>query len=139
MNFSFKRFVEEKKPDKPVNYIDALWQELGIDRNSLPEFIESGPIELEDEGVIYNQAIWQIIKPIDEHDVYVRLKLYKSKSPNFERAYVRQHDGKLVPYLGEVEGRVHLVPIKKLSEILGRGFASVAAQGGAGGGPGGII
>ncbi len=140
MNFSFRQFFEfDRSPSKPKkgNYIDGLWQELGIDRNSLPDFIESGPIELEDEGLLYNQAVWQIIKPIEDTDMYVRLKFYKSASPNFERAYVRRHDGQLMPYQGKVEGKVHLVSIQKLADILGKGWqaAAQAAAGGAGGMP----
>ena len=141
MRLGFRQFVEEeKKPEKKGNYIDGLWQELGIDRNSLPDFIESGPISLEDEGILYNQAIWQIIKPIEDTDLYVRLKFYKSNVPNFERAYVRQQDGQLKPYQGQCEGKVHLVSIQKLAEILGKGWeaAAQAASAGAGGMPGGI-
>lgn len=132
MEFSFKHFVEEKKAEKPANYIDTLWQELGVDRNSLPDFIESGPIQIDDEGLTYNQAIWQIIKPIGEKDMYARIKLYKSKSPNFERAYIKGPDGKLVPYQGEVEGKVHLITLKKLAEILGKGWQSAAGAAGGG-------
>lgn len=110
-----------------------MWQELGIDRNSLPDFIESGPIEITEEGILYNQAIWQIIKPIEENDLYVKIKFYKSKSPNFERAYVRGSDGQLRPYQGQVEGKTHIISIKKLAEILGKGWQS-AVQAAAGGG-----
>ena len=143
MDFSFKQFFElhrgphkPKKPKEPKkgNYIDGLWQELGIDRNSLPDFIESGPIEIEDEGLLYNQAIWQIVKPIEDTDLYVRIKFFKSSSPNFERAYKRRHDGQLVPYEGEVDGKIHLISIQKLAEILGKGWQA-AAQAAAGGMP----
>jgi hypothetical protein len=139
MTLSFKQFMElhrhhkhKKKPD----YIDALDQELGIDKNSLPDVFDSGPIELEDDGILFNQAIWQIIKPIEDTDNFVRIKFYKSKSPNFERAYVRKQDGTLQPYHGDIEGRVFFIPIKKLSEILGKGFQG-ALQGA--GGPGGMV
>lgn len=138
MDFSFKQFCElhkmdhskkhHPKPPKKGNYIDGLWQELGIDRNSLPDFIESGPIEIEDEGLLYNQAIWQIIKPIEETDLYVRIKFFKSASPNFERAYIRRHDGQLMPYQGECEGKLHLISIQKLADILGKGWQAAAAQ-----------
>ena len=134
MEFSFRLFVEEKKDDKPANYIDTIWQELGIDRNSLTDFIESGPIELNDEGITYSQAIWQILKPIGEKDMYARIKLYKSQTPNFERAYVKGPDGKLIPYQGEVEGKIHLITLKKLAEILGKGWQSAAAGAAGGGG-----
>jgi hypothetical protein len=133
MTLSFRQFVELEK--KSGNYIDGLWQELGIDRNALPDFIESGPIEIEDEGLLYNQAIWQILKPIDETDLYVRIKFFKTKStdPNFVRAYVRRHDGKLMPYQGKVEGRIHLISIQKLAEILGKGWQAAAQAATAGG------
>jgi hypothetical protein len=135
MTLSFRQFVELHKPKpKKANYIDGLWQELGIDRNSLPDFIESGPIEIEDEGILYNQAIWQIIKPIEDIDLYVRIKFYESKSPNFERAYIRGHDGQIKPYQGEVRGKMHLISIQKLAEILGKGWQS-AIQAPAGGAP----
>ncbi len=133
MTLGFRQFVELEK--KSGNYIDGLWQELGIDRNSLPDFIESGPIDLEDEGIRYNQAIWQILKPIDKTDLYVRIKFFKSNVPQFERAYTKRHDGQLVPYQGQCEGRIHLISIQKLAEILGKGWQTLVAQsaGGAGG------
>ncbi len=146
MNFSFKHFFElhktskdKHKPEKG-NYIDGMWQELGIDRNSLPDFIESGPIEIEEEGILYNQAIWQIIKPIEDTDMYVRIKFFKSKSPNFERAYTRGKDGQLRPYQGEIEGKTHIISIKKLASILGKGWeqTAAAAAGGGAAAPGGI-
>lgn len=135
MKFSFRQFVELHKPGhKPKpDYIDALNLELGINKNALPDVFESGPIEIEDEGIIYNQAIWQIIKPIEDSDMFVRIRFYKSKSPNFERAYIRKKDGQLAPYQGEIEGKVHLISLKKLSQILGKGWEGAAAQ--AGGGP----
>lgn len=131
MDFSFKQFFElhrgpTKHEPKKGNYIDGLWQELGIDRNALPDFIESGPIEIEDEGLLYNQAVWQIIKPIEDTDLYVRIRFFKSASPNFERAYKRKHDGQLVPYEGEVNGKVHLISIQKLADILGKGWQAAA-------------
>jgi len=133
MDFSFKQFFElhigpkkHKHKPKKGNYIDGLWQELGIDRNSLPDFIESGPIEIEEEGLLYNQAIWQLVKPIEENDLYVRIRFFKSSSPNFERAYKRRHDGQLVPYEGEVNGKVHLISIQKLADILGKGWQAAA-------------
>lgn len=137
MDLRFRQFFElHKKSHKPKqgNYIDGLWQELGIDRNSLPDFIESGPIEIEEEGLLYNQAIWQIVKPIEENDVYVRIRFYQSKSPNFERAYVRRHDGQLRPYQGEVNGKIHLISIQKLADILGKGWQAAAQAAPMGGG-----
>lgn len=145
MDFSFRQFFEfdrgphkHKHKPKKGNYIDGLWQELGIDRNALPDFVESGPIEIEEEGLIYNQAIWQIVKPIEETDLYVRIKFYKSSSPNFERAYKRRHDGQLVPYEGETDGKVHLISIQKLADILGKGWQSAIAGAAGGAPPGGI-
>lgn len=137
MDFSFRNFFElSHKHHKPKsgNYIDGLWQELGIDRNALPDFIESGPIEVEDEGMVYNQAIWQIVKPIEDTDLFVRIRFYKSATPNFERAYVRGHDGQLAPYQGKCEGKIHLISIEKLADILGKGWQSVAAGAAAPGG-----
>lgn len=139
---NFKQFFELHKGShhkpKKGNYIDGIWQELGIDRNSLPDFIESGPIEIEDEGLLYNQAIWQIIKPIEDSDLFVKIKFFKSASPNFERAYTRGHDGQLTPYQGECRGKIHIISIQRLADILGKGWqsaAAAAAAGGAGGMP----
>lgn len=138
MDFSFKHFFElHKSPlgkPKKGNFIDGMSQELGIDRNALPDFIESGPIELEDEGILYNQAIWQIMKPIADTDLYAKIKFFKSKSPNFERAYVRGQDGQLRPYQGEVEGKTHIISIKKLADILGKGWQATAQAAASGGG-----
>ena len=126
MTLSFRQFIEAKE-QKKANFIDGIWQELGIDRDALPDFIESGPIEIEEEGILYNQAIWQIVKPIDETDVYVKIKFYKSKSPNFERAYTRGPDGKLQLYQGECNGKEHLISVQKLAEILGKGWQTAVA------------
>ncbi len=137
----FKLFVEKDEKKKPTeNYLDGEWRELGIDPNTLPEYIETGPIELEDEGLWFNQAVWQIVKPIDLKDRFVRIKFHKSKSPNLnQRVYVRRHDGQMVPYEGDPSGQVHLIPIKKLAEIMGRAWQTVlmgqqAGMGGMGGG-----
>jgi hypothetical protein len=133
MDYSFRRFVEEKeKKDKPENYLDGAWRELGIDINSMPDYIESGPIEA--DGILYNQAIWQILKPIDPKDVFVKIKFFKSSSPNLnQHAYRRTHDGKLVPYEGNTKSNIHLIPIDKLAEMLSRGWQSVVQQQGQGG------
>lgn len=147
----FKRFFEDatrslqgdkpsKKAGKPENYLDGMWRELSIDPNSVPEFIESGPIHLEDQGLWFNQAIWQVLKPIDLKDHFVRIKFHKSLSPNLnQHCYVRKEDGQMVPYEGDIEGKAFLIPINKLAEMLGKGWQSVvqAGAGGMGGPPGG--
>lgn len=128
MVFSFKRFVEEKKPEKPLNHIDAMWQELGIDRDSLPDNFSTGWLELPEEGLYFNQAIWQVIKPIDEHDMFVRIKYYSpnNSNPNFIRCYVKNQDGSYEPYKGKVDGSVHLITIQKLAQALGLPFKASA-------------
>ena len=145
----FKQFFEDEthslksddkpgKKGKPENYLDGMWRELGIDPNSIPEFIESGPINLEDQGLWFNQAIWQVMKPIDLKDHFVRIKFHKSMSPNLnQHCYVRRNDGQMVPFEGDIEGKAFLIPINKLAEILGKGWGSAvqAAAGGGGGGP----
>jgi hypothetical protein len=139
MNFSFRKFVEEKEnKEKPENYIDGMFRELGIDRNSIPDNIESGPIEV--DGILYNQGTWRILKPIDPHDVYVKMVFTKFSSPNLDQhAYRRSGDGKLTPYEGKTSGNVHLVPIAQLAEMLSRAWQTVVAGGGAGGGMGGPL
>ena len=145
----FKHFFEDetrslksdkpaKKGGKPENYLDGMWRELGIDPNSIPEFIESGPIHLEDQGLWFNQAIWQVMKPIDLKDHFVRIKFHKSLSPNLnQHCYVRRPDGQMVPFEGDIEGKAFLIPINKLAEILGKGWQSaIQGAGGMGGPPG---
>lgn len=132
---SFKAFLEKK--EEPENYIDGMERELGIDPNTLPDFIESGPIEIPDENILYNQAIWRVIKPIESGDKFIRIQFHKSKSPNLnQHCYRRKEDGSLVPYIGKIEGAIHLIPIDQFAEILGRGWQ--AAAGAPGGLPGGI-
>lgn len=144
----FKQFVAEDKvrslegkskakKEEPENYLDGMWRELGIDPNSVPEFIESGPVEIEDQGLFFNQAIWQVIKPIELSDPFVRIRFHKSLSPNLnQRCYRKREDGKMEPFGGEIEGKVFIIPIKKFAEMLGRGWQS-AVQGGGPGGMGG--
>ncbi len=118
---------------KPENYLDGMWRELGISPDSIPKYIESGPIEIKDEGLWYNQAIWEVIKPVDISDRFVRIKFHKSMSPNLnQRCYVRREDGQMIPYQGDPSGRIHLIPIDKFAEMLGKPWQSVAAQGGGG-------
>lgn len=137
MVFSFKRFVEEKKPDKPLNHIDAMDQELGIDRASLPKDFSTGWLELPEEGLYFNQAIWQLL-PVGEHDMFARIKYFRANSsnPNFVRCYTKGQDGKLQPYMGEIDGSVHLISIARLAKALGLPFQ--AAAGATGMGTGGM-
>jgi hypothetical protein len=146
----FKQFVEDQmrggdkgpsaKGGRKENYLDGMWRELGIDPNNIPEFIESGPIEISDEGLWCNQAIWKVLKPIDLKDHFVRIQYHKSLSPNLnQRCYVRKEDGQMVPFEQEVEGRTFLITIDKLAEMLSKPWQAAASQGGAPGGmpPGG--
>jgi len=52
-----------------------------------------------------------------------------------QHAYKRKKNGKLVPYKGKMNGKVHLVGIDQFAELLGRGWQSalVGAAGGMGG------
>ena len=136
---TFKQFLEKK--EEKENYLDGMWRELGIDPNVIPDYIESGPIEIPEEGLWYNQAIWQVLKPIEKEDSFVRIKFCVCKSPNLnQRAYVKREDGQMVPYEGDPSGRIHMLTIDKFAELLGRGWQS-ALMGGAGaemGGMGGL-
>jgi hypothetical protein len=133
MQFSFKLFFEDdihgkSKKGKPENYLDGMWRELGIDPNSIPKYVESGPIEIKDEGLWYNQAVWEVIKPIDLNDSFVRLKFHKSLSPSLnQRCYVRREDGQMIPYEGDPSGRVHLVPMGTFAKMLGKPWQAVGA------------
>jgi len=131
MIISFRSFIEKK--EDPENYLDGMWRELGIDPNNIPDFIETGPIEISDENIIYNQAIWQVVKPIDISDKFVRIKLHQFKSPNLnQHTYRRREDGKLVPYEGKALGNVHLIPIDKFAEVMSRGWQAVTMGAGMG-------
>ncbi len=144
VEFSFKQFFFEDetrslKNDKPENYLDGMWRELNIDPNSVPQFVESGPIEIKDEGLWYNQAVWEVVKPIDLKDSFVRMKFHKSLSPNLDqRCYVRREDGQMIPYEGDPSGRIHLIPIDKFAEMISKPWQSVVAGGGSPGGMGGM-
>jgi hypothetical protein len=134
MIFSFKRFVEEKGGEnKPVNYIDASEKELGA---GIPKEFSTGYLELPDEGLYFNQSIWQTL-PFEPHDKYVRIRYFgtNNTNPNFVRAYIKGKDGKMQPYLGKLEDSVHMITKEKLAQILGLPFqATVAAAGGGMGG-----
>ncbi len=125
----FKRFFEAK--DEKENHLDAIHRELGIDPNSIPEFIESGPIEIEGEGLWFNQAVWQVIKPIELSDEFVKIKFHKSLSPDLNQICLRRRqDGKMEPAQEDLTGKVFLIPLKKLAEILGQGFQQPQSPGG---------
>lgn len=139
----FRQFVEDKvntlssqkpKPRKE-NVLDGMWRELGISPNQIPDLMETGPIEMPDEGLWFNQAVWQVIKPIELNDSFVRIKMHKSLSPNLnQRVYYKTESGKMVPYTGDITQRVFLLPIKKFAEIFSRGWqGALQQQGGFGG------
>ncbi len=142
----FRLFVEDqtrslngdkgkKAGQKPENLIDGMWRELGIDPNTIPDFIESGPIEF--DGVYYNQAIWRVVKPIDVNDNFVKIQFHKSLSPNLnQHAYVRKPDGSMQPFGGTPDQTERIITLDKLAEMLGRPWQQMMAQGGAGAGAG---
>jgi hypothetical protein len=134
--FSFRQFLEDQthKPPKKdkENYLDGMHRELGIDPNSIPEFIESGPIEI--DNLYFNQTVWQVLKPIDLNDKFVRIKFHKSLSPSLnQHCYRRRDDGKMEPAQEDLTNRIFLIPLSKLSEMLSKGWQAAAAQGGGGG------
>lgn len=143
MNFADWFWTEDKtrnlKPHQgkdKENYVQGMQRELGINPNSIPDFIESGPVELPDEGLVFNQAVWQVVKPIDANDEYVRIKFHKSLSPNLnQHCYVKQHDGQLMPVNGDISNKVFVITLDKLSEMLGRGWAPAMQQQAGGGQP----
>lgn len=131
MIMNFRTFVEKKDTE---NYVDGMKRQLSIDPNSLPD-VHSGPIEIEDEGLWYNSAIWKIKKPINPSDKFVRIIFHKSLSPNADQAVWRKReDGEWIPYEGNPSGRVHMVTMDKFSKILGQGWESAVQAAQAGGG-----
>lgn len=130
----FKQFVEDEirslkgKNDKE-NYIDGMHRELGINPNDIPKFIEC-PVHIKDEGLWYNLAVWEVIKPIEPEDHFVRIKFHKSISPNLnQQCYRRGEDGKMMPYPGDPSGRIHLIPMDQFAnEMLGKAWQSAVQQ-----------
>ncbi len=149
----FKVFFEDKvhsmkkhkkHEEEPENYLDRLWGELGIDPNDLPDFIESGPVELEYDGqvLLFNQCVFKLIKPIELSVPYVKIQLHNLNSPSLNRRiYVRKEDGSVKHYEGAIDEKEIIISIDKLAEMLGRGWQAAAnqSQGGMGGGMGGGI
>lgn len=120
---SFKLFLEEKE-----NMLDGIWRELGIDPNILPDYIEAnGPLEL-DNGIYLNQSVWQLIKPINLKDKYVRIKYHKVISPNLNQRAYRKEGDKYVPIDYSPDGKVFVIPIEKLAEMLGRPWQNALPQ-----------
>src|SRR5208283_5336509 len=90
----------------------------------IPDIIESGPIEI--QGLIFNQALWKVVKPIDLKDEFVRIKFHKSLSPSLnQHCYRKGVDGKLMPVEGDLSGKTFMITLDKLSEMLGKGWQSV--------------
>jgi hypothetical protein len=122
-----------KKADNPENMVDAIQRVLGVDPNELPDDIPSGPITI--DGVSYNQASWQLKKPIPKDAKYVRIRMMPQeelKSPNLDQVAVKDGDN----YLGKTPREWKIITIDKLSEMLGRPLQP--PPGGAPGGPGGL-
>ena len=114
---------KDKKKDKPENYLDGMSRELGIDPNLIPDYIESGPIHLDEEGLWFNQAIWKVIKPIRLKDHFVKIQFHKSLSPNLDQnCYIKGEDGKMIPYNGDVTNKTFLITINKLANMLSKGW-----------------
>ena len=130
----FRSFFEDKvrsmtkdkpKEQEPENYLDRLWGELGIDPNTLPDYIESGPIELDMDGqvLVFNQCVFKLIKPVELGVPYVRIQLHNLNSPSLNRRiYIKSQDGQMKPYQGDVDQKVIIISIDKLAEMLGRGW-----------------
>jgi hypothetical protein len=144
----FRQFIEDKThslekgrdghKDKPENYLDGMWRELGIDPNHIPDIIESGPIEF--DGIYYNQALWKVVKPIDLKDDFVRIQFHKTLSPNInQRAYYHGDGGKMIPYEGDMDTNVHLITIDQLAKMLGRDWTTITGQQGQQPPPGGMM
>jgi hypothetical protein len=134
LEFAKWLILQEKK--KPENYIDGMSRELNIDPNSIPDFIETGPIEIPEEGLLYNQAIWRVIKPIREDDKFVKIQFHKSLSPNLDQVVLKRlPDGQLTKYPGPLNNKIHIITIDKFAEIFARPWQTViqgAAMGGGG-------
>ena len=129
----FERQLNSLKKDKPEDHLDAMQRELGIDINSLDDRFLSGPIALEDEGLWFNQAEWEIVKPVEQNDPFIRLKFIKSHSPNINQTIlVKSEDGSWANYPGDVTGRTFMVTRGKFAKMYGRPWLSAL-----GGGPGG--
>jgi hypothetical protein len=129
--------TDAKKPNKhgQETYLDAIWRELGISPNEIPDKIDSGPVEI--DGYVFNQAIFKVFKPITLKDHMVRIKLDDVNSPNLnQKVYRRGEDGQLVPYEGPLPTHVFLISIKELADMISKAWQS-AGQG-AGGMPGGM-
>lgn len=137
--FHFAEWLLLHEEEKPENHIDALNRELNIDPNTIPEFIETGQIEFPEEGLLYNQAIWRVIKPIDKGDKFVRIQFHKSMSPNLDQVVLkRQHDGSLARYTGPMDNKIHLLPMERFAQIFSLPWQTTLAAGGMGGGMGGM-
>jgi hypothetical protein len=132
-------FERELKSSKPEDYFSAVDRELGIKPDQFPEYFLSGPVYFPEEGLYFNQAVWKIIKPVYENDLFVRLKYHKSDSPNLNsRAYRKDSSGEMHPYPGDVTGAVFLMPMDKFCNLITRGQLSKSSQSGFGG-FGGIV
>ena len=112
-----------KGKGKPENYLDGMFKQLNIDPNSIPKYIPSGPVDIDD--LSFNAAWWEVIKPINLDDKYVKIRFYKSNSPSVDQVCSIIKHGKKIPYKpapGELENRTFLQPIDKFAQMLGKGW-----------------
>ena len=129
-------FINEDKvrglKKKKENYLQSLNRELSISPNAIPDRIETGEIEL--DGLYFNQAVLQVIKPIDLTDKFIKVKLDDTYSPNLDQqVYRKTEDGQMTPYVGSLSKKIFLVPIDKFAELISKAWQS-AGQGQQGGG-----
>jgi len=124
---------KKKHGAKPENMIDALQRVLGVPPDALPDRIESGPIEI--DGVQYNQAVWELKKPVHDTDHYVRVRMIPNEELKSTALNQMGVKGDTV-YLGDTPTGWKLIPMSKLAEMLGRPFQP--PPGGAPGGGGGM-
>jgi len=140
IKLSFRQFLEDQKP-RPMNHLDALSDELGInidDLEKIPQVLANFQVG----GKACNLSAYQIMELIrdDNGDVTAaRIKIIKDPGNRARKLFVKprgKESWTKVKSDKDDDDDVYVVTIEKLNQMLTQGLDQMGAAGG-GGLPGG--
>lgn len=122
LNLNFKQFVE--LVEKPMNHIDVLGSELGID----PEQVKTNPNILTNftlGDISYNKAIYRIIDYVYKNNEITHVKIEIKPYEGVDRRKFQKISGKYAEVPDDQNHRILMLPIKQFNKIMTRGMDSM--------------